>query len=87
MAKEKDTTQSFEDAMQELEALVDSMENETLTLEDSLKSFEKGIQLTRLCHQALSKAEQEIKILTTDSDANNLVGSDAIEADYIRSDD
>ncbi len=54
--------------MKELEALVDSMEKDPLTLEESLKKFEKGVKLTRLCQQALTKAEQDVKILTADGE-------------------
>ena len=70
MAKKKETKQNFEDAMKELEVLVDSMENDSLSLEESLKTFEKGVQLTRTCHQALSKVEQDIKLLTADDETD-----------------
>ncbi|MEE9352685.1 MAG: exodeoxyribonuclease VII small subunit [Thiotrichaceae bacterium] len=60
--------QSFEGSMKELEALVESMEKDSLTLEESLKKFEKGVKLTRLCQQALTKAEQDVKILTADGE-------------------
>ncbi len=54
---------SFESAMSELEALVTTMESEDLSLEDSLKFFERGIALTRECQTALQKAEQTVKML------------------------
>jgi len=54
----------FEQALKELEALVERMEQGDLTLEDSLKSFERGISLTRRCQQALQDAEQKVEILT-----------------------
>jgi exodeoxyribonuclease VII small subunit len=53
----------FEKAMKELESLVENMENGELSLEDSLKSFEQGVKLTRLCQQSLKKAEQKVAIL------------------------
>lgn len=65
MSKKKSPSLSFEDAISQLEALVNNMENDTLSLDDSLKAFEKGIHLTNLCQKALSQAEQEIKILTS----------------------
>ncbi len=64
MSKKTQETPSFEEAMNELEALVDSMENSTLSLEESLEKFERGVQLTRLCQQALSRAEQEVRVLS-----------------------
>jgi exodeoxyribonuclease VII small subunit len=56
----------FETAMAELEALVQRMEGGELTLEDSLKEFERGVQLTRLCQDALKTAEQRVKLLSAD---------------------
>lgn len=55
---------SFEDALSELESLVERMEQDELSLEDSLKSFERGVALTRTCQQALKAAEQKVEILT-----------------------
>ncbi len=68
MSKKKDKTPAFEDAMKELEGLVDSMEKDTLTLEESLQKFEQGVKLTRICQQALNRAEQEVKVLTADGE-------------------
>jgi exodeoxyribonuclease VII small subunit len=58
---------SFEKALNELETLVETMEQGELTLEESLKSFERGVLLTRNCQQALKEAEQKIQILTDSS--------------------
>lgn len=68
MAKENKTPPNFETAMVELEELVSKIEDGNLPLEDSLKEFEKGIQLSRVCQQALSDAEQRVKILTADGE-------------------
>ena len=59
--------QSFEDALNELESLVDTLEQGELTLEQSLAAFERGIKLTRTCQTALSKAEQQVRILSGES--------------------
>lgn len=53
----------FEKALQELEGLVTRMEQGESSLEQSLKDFEQGIQLTRQCQQALQQAEQKVSIL------------------------
>jgi len=58
---------SFEQALSELEALVERMESGELSLEESLASFEQGIALTRRCQQALEQAEQKVKILTANT--------------------
>ena len=53
----------FEHALKELEALVSRMEKGDISLEDSLKHFERGIELTRACQKALKEAEQKVQIL------------------------
>ena len=53
----------FEQSLQKLEQLVEKMEAGDLSLEESLKTFEEGIKLTRECQQALLKAEQKVKLL------------------------
>lgn len=54
----------FESALKELEALVERMELGDLSLEQSLKDFERGVALTRACQQALQEAEQKVMILS-----------------------
>lgn len=54
---------SFEAALERLEALVHSMEEGELSLEQSLQAFESGIRLTRQCQQALQEAEQKVQVL------------------------
>lgn len=61
---EKSQTPNFETAMAELEELVAQIETGNLSLEESLKQFEQGIKLSRICQQALTDAEQRVKILT-----------------------
>ncbi len=57
-------TPSFEQALAELEGIVDVLERGETTLEESLAAFERGVGLTRLCQQALDTAEQRVRILT-----------------------
>ena len=47
----------------ELEGLVETLEQGELSLEDSLKTFERGVVLARTCQEALAKAEQKVAIL------------------------
>lgn len=54
---------SLEQSLEELELLVESLERGDLSLEDSLKAFEAGIKLTRLCQEALASAEQKVQLL------------------------
>jgi exodeoxyribonuclease VII small subunit len=53
----------FEHALKELEVLVTRMEKGDISLEESLKHFERGIELTRTCQKALKEAEQKVQIL------------------------
>ena len=53
-------TPNFEKALTELETLVEELEQGKLSLEDSLKRFEKGIALSTECQQALQNAELKI---------------------------
>ncbi len=64
MPTKKTKTPSFEEALSELEALIENMEQSELPLDESLKSFERGIALTRTCQQALKSAEQKVEILS-----------------------
>jgi exodeoxyribonuclease VII small subunit len=59
----KKTSFKFESAIEELEHLVEEMEQGDLSLEDSLKHFERGVALTRSCQQALKEAEQKVQLL------------------------
>ncbi len=69
---------NFEKTFTELEKLVKKMEGGDLSLEESLKYFERGILLTKDCQQALNKAEQKVRILLEKNNKNNLesFGSD-----------
>ena len=53
----------FEASLGRLEQLVEKMEEGDLSLEDSLKTFEQGVKLTRDCQQALTEAEQKVQLL------------------------
>ena len=67
MATKQEPEFNFEEALVELERLVSSMEEGELSLEDSMKAFEKGIKLTRECQTALQKAEKKVQILLNES--------------------
>ena len=63
MAKKLPANTDFEKSLKELESLVEKMEHGDLSLEDSLSHFERGVQLSRACQQALKTAEQKVAIL------------------------
>lgn len=53
----------FEAALAELEALVSRMEQGDISLEESLRLYEQGVNLSRICQGALRNAEQKVRIL------------------------
>jgi exodeoxyribonuclease VII small subunit len=53
----------LEQSLDKLEALVERMESGEMTLEEALAAFEQGVALTRECQQALTQAEQKVRIL------------------------
>ena len=62
-------TLNFEDSIEALENIVASLEGGDLSLEESLSTFEKGVQLTKACQRHLSQAEQKIELLTASGEA------------------
>jgi len=54
---------NFEEALGRLEDIVRKMEAGDMTLEESLKAFEEGIKLARLCSRKLDEAERRVEIL------------------------
>ena len=57
------TDPDFEHALAELEQLVQRLEGGELPLDEALKTFERGIELTRHCQMALKSAQQKVEIL------------------------
>lgn len=57
----------FEKAMERLESIVQSLEGGDLTLEESLKVFEEGMELVQFCTKKLDEAERKVTILMKDS--------------------
>ena len=62
----------FEDALKKLEEIVDMLEAGDVSLDDSLKVFEEGNDLVKLCLKKLSEAEQKIKSISEDLDIEDL---------------
>ena len=63
----------FEQSMAELEAVVQRLEQGDVPLEDALKSFERGVALTRACQDALTTAEQKVEVLLSRPDGSHAV--------------
>ena len=59
---------NFEDSIKELEKIVKTLEEGEPSLDESLKKFEKGISLIKVCQKELESAENKIKELTEDGE-------------------
>ena len=75
-AGSKENDVNFEAAMLELEQLVSQMEHGDLSLDDSLKAFERGVLLTRQCQKSLAEAELKVKMLSAEGVMDDLDVSD-----------
>ena len=65
----------FEASLQKLEDIVSKLEDENINLEDSVKSFEAGINLVKECQKQLEEAELKVKELLDDGTAQELDNS------------
>ena len=60
----------FEAAIARLEEIVSELEKGDVPLEQSLKLFEEGIKLSRVCNKRLEEAERKVEILLKDKNGN-----------------
>jgi len=72
----RDETPAFEDALKQLEEIVQKLEKGELALEESLALYERGIHLSRLCHAKLEEAEGKIELLMKDARGEAVLGPD-----------
>ena len=79
MAEKKKPAKSFEEGLEELEAMVKELESGDLPLEKALERFERGVRLSEDCRKALEEAEQKVEIL--------LKKNDKVEAEPFESQD
>lgn len=66
----------YEAAVSELESLVERLEKGDISLEESLKLYERGVLLTRDCQEALQAADQKVQMLLQQSGQSALVDFD-----------
>jgi exodeoxyribonuclease VII small subunit len=64
---------TFEESLDELEAIVKKLEEGDMPLEESLELFERGVKLSRDCRDRLTKAERRIELLTKDANGEILI--------------
>lgn len=63
---------AFETALKQLEGHLKRLESGELSLEESMKCFEEGVRLTRLCQEHLSQAEQKVSKVMADGEIKPL---------------
>lgn len=61
--EQQELPEQFEEAMKELQGIVQSMENQILSLDDALKAYERGMLLSRVCQQKLDDAQLQVQVL------------------------
>lgn len=59
----------FEEALKRLEEIVERLESDEVLLDESLRIFQEGIELYRFCHKRLTEAEQKVKVLIENANA------------------
>jgi exodeoxyribonuclease VII small subunit len=62
--KKSEKNQNLEEKLKELEQIVQSLEKGQISLDESLRIFERGVELYQNCRETLEGAEKKIKILT-----------------------
>ncbi|SRR5712692_8771934 len=68
MAKKDQDKKKFEQALEDLEKVVERLESGELSLEDSLAAFEQGVKMVRYCNQKLNEVERKIELLVKDKE-------------------
>ena len=66
----QENNRDFETSLKKLEKIVSDLENGDLPLEESIKTFEEGVKLTKHCQNLLSKAELKIQKLVESKDGS-----------------
>ena len=61
--KSKTRSKDFESDLKELEKIVKQLEAGDLSLKEALKLYERGVSLSRSCHEQLEEAERRIEVL------------------------
>jgi exodeoxyribonuclease VII small subunit len=75
------SSSSYEAAIEELEGIIEKMEKGEMTLDESVKFFQRGIELSKFCSKKLDEVERKITILLEKSDG------ETEEKDFMSADD
>ena len=63
MNKKGNKISNFEEDLKKLQSILDDIESDKLTLEDSIQKYKEGMELSKKCQDALDEAKQVIKVL------------------------
>jgi exodeoxyribonuclease VII small subunit len=63
MNKKTTKISNFEDDLKKLQSILDDIESDKLSLEDSIQKYKEGMELSKKCQEALDEAKQVIKLL------------------------
>lgn len=61
---------SFEDALRDLEEIVDNLNNDDLELEKAISAYEKGMELKKICEERLKEAKLRIENIKDENETN-----------------
>lgn len=73
---------SYEEALEQLENMVENLEQDEASLNESVEIFKKGVELYKYCNNLLLSAEGEVKMLLDDSDGSLIELDFFEEADH-----
>ncbi len=78
MSAKKDSKPTFEQSLRRLEQIVAELEQGSVPLDDALKIYEEGLELSKACVAKLTQAELRLKKLSKDMEGNfHLVDDDS----------
>tara|TARA_Y100000287_G_C13969817_1_gene232869 strand:- start:194 stop:397 length:204 start_codon:yes stop_codon:yes gene_type:complete len=63
MTKKKTSIGNFENDLKKLQEILDDIESDELTLEESIEKYKEGVEISKKCQKALDEAKQIIKVL------------------------
>ena len=69
MSEKKDNI-SFEEALKDLERIVDELNNGDMELENAITAYEKGIKLKNICEERLKNAQERIELIQNKKEIN-----------------
>jgi exodeoxyribonuclease VII small subunit len=65
-AKKEEKKLSIEEAFSEIDDKIKALENDDISLEDSFKEYQQGMELLKYCHQAIAEVEQKVQKIAQD---------------------